>query len=161
MAYLYNAYQGSLADLEQRLQDVDEEERLERLDELVDQTWTPIATDRLSEVDWHTLDDVVALAERRIPEVAPLLHGLFVDPPLEISPDGPGWSGCLTAGESRILTERLREVLDPGEIDLVSRLHHRDARPVQEQEPRDLALIDVFVTLSGVDDGRDVIVYLG
>lgn len=83
MTYLYNAY-AALADLAQRLQDLDENERLEQLDEIIDQTWRPVPDDLLSEIDWPELDDVVALAERRIPEHATLLHGLLVDPPLEI-----------------------------------------------------------------------------
>lgn len=132
MSYLYNAYEGSLADLQRRLEAVDEDERPELLDEVIDQTWTHVGTDLLSEVDWHELDDVVALAERRVPQAAALLHGLSVDPPLEIYPDGFGWSGCLTADELRTLLESLRMVLAPDEIELVSRQHHRDPRPVGE-----------------------------
>lgn len=161
MAYLYNAYEGSLADLERRLQPVDEDDKLEQLDVATAETWTQVTNDLLSEIDWHELEDVVALADRRIPQTAALLHGLFVDPPLEIHPDGFGWSGCLTADERRALVDSLAHVLNPEQVRFVAERHHRDTRPAAEQDPADLSLIYVYLTLDSVAEDHDVSVYLG
>lgn len=103
VSYLYNSYEGSLPDLERRLEAVDEDDTLEQLDGITDETWRLVETDLLSEIDWHELDDVVALAERRIPDTSTLLHDRFEDPPLGITPDGFGWSGSLDAEERRRL----------------------------------------------------------
>ena len=174
MSYLYNAYEGSLTDLEQRLQNYDENEhpelddeddgyvdpQLRPLDHVIRTTWKPVGQDLLSEIDWHELEDLVALAERRIPGHANLLHGLFVDPPLGIQPADFGWTGSLGRDDRRALVAALAGVLDPGEVELVALRHHRDPRPIAEQEPADLSLIYVFITLRDVAEENDVVVAL-
>jgi hypothetical protein len=160
MSYLYNLFEGSLADLEQRVRNAEPPNTVEALEEAVDSTWQGVHPIIANLLDWHEQEALLEQATNLPGNGPALVSKLFTAPPLGIEPYDFGFQGGLTShevAELRALLEgsvaesAARIESDPPswdlEVDQTGDAHEGPAR--------------LLIGLRPVTPGKDVILLLG